>query len=354
MKLTLVDCAPPDQPGSMKEFGRMLEQALRTGGERGMAFERLPFYDPRPGLSMWQHHRWRLVKGTHILPAANDGWLHLLDGSMGAFIPGRFWSRTLVTVHDVIPALIQHGDLPGASPSLPARMLVRRSLALLRACKAIHVDSGQTGRDVARLTGRKDFTVIPLAVRSFARQRETIDLPARFMLHIGNNAAYKNRRGALEIFARFQAMQDVHLIMAGPTPDEELRRAAGNLSRVTFMNDVDDGTLATLYRKASLLLFPSIYEGFGMPVLEAMAHGCPVVCSDAGSLPEVAGDAALMAAPGEIDALARHGQALLEDVTLRESLVARGKARAATFSLSRMGNAFLDWYQRSTDNSSAA
>jgi alpha-1,3-rhamnosyl/mannosyltransferase len=92
------------------------------------------------------------------------------------------------------------------------------------------------------------------------------------------------------------------------------------------------------------LLFPSLYEGFGWPPLEAMAAGTPVVCSRAGSLDEVVGDAALTAEPDDAEALAWHAGSVLTDATLRATLVSRGLARAATFSWDRTADEMLAVY----------
>jgi glycosyltransferase involved in cell wall biosynthesis len=95
-----------------------------------------------------------------------------------------------------------------------------------------------------------------------------------------------------------------------------------------------------------VFLFPSIYEGFGWPPLEAMACGCPVVCSSSASLPEVVGDAALTAAVDDEAGLARLCGMVLSDRVLAESLIARGKQRASEFTLERMGKQLVDVYRR--------
>ena len=105
--------------------------------------------------------------------------------------------------------------------------------------------------------------------------------------------------------------------------------------QVRFLGYRPGRDLPALYRGAACLLFPSLFEGFGMPVLEAMASGCPVVCSNTTSLPEIAGDAALLVDPGDPEALAAAVHQLLTDPDLRAELIARGLERAAAFSWPR-------------------
>jgi len=113
---------------------------------------------------------------------------------------------------------------------------------------------------------------------------------------------------------------------------------------VDFVVQPDDVQLADLYRGACLLLFPSLYEGFGLPPLEAMAFGCPVVCSSAASLPEVVGRAALTCPPDDEEQMAGNCERILEDPALAERLIELGHRRARKFTLKRMAQGLLDAY----------
>ena len=108
--------------------------------------------------------------------------------------------------------------------------------------------------------------------------------PAVF--HVGHNGHYKNRAGVIRVFARIRAQTPARLVMAGPPPTAALRDLVKALhveGDVEFVENPDDAQLFRIYRDAAVFLFPSIYEGFGWPPLEAMALGCPVVCSTAAS-----------------------------------------------------------------------
>jgi glycosyltransferase involved in cell wall biosynthesis len=127
---------------------------------------------------------------------------------------------------------------------------------------------------------------------------------------------------------------DVQLLIAGGHGwlyEEIVAEAEKHADRVRILGYVDDADLPALYRGATLFVFPSLYEGFGLPVLEAMACGVPAVCSNASSLPEVAGDAALLVDPHDTDELTSAMVRGLEDTALRQEMVAKGLAQAAGF-----------------------
>jgi len=114
---------------------------------------------------------------------------------------------------------------------------------------------------------------------------------------------------------------------------------------VHFIGFVDDQDLPALYRGAVCVAFPSLYEGFGLPILEGMASGVPVLTSNLSSLPEVAGDAAIMVDPYDLDAITDGLQCLISDSTLRETLIQKGLARARQFTWEKSARQLLDIYQ---------
>ena len=131
-----------------------------------------------------------------------------------------------------------------------------------------------------------------------------------------------------------------------PTPGDRAAVEARALTdRVRFIGG-DDHDLARIYRAASVLVYPSLFEGFGLPPLEAMAHGCPVVAARAGAIPEVAGDAALLFEPTDLDALADALTLVLADGDRVASLRAAGRAWAATYTWDRTVAATLDGYRK--------
>jgi glycosyltransferase involved in cell wall biosynthesis len=137
--------------------------------------------------------------------------------------------------------------------------------------------------------------------------------------------------------------------MAGQPPGPELIsliRELGLTRYVHFMVNPEDDQIVELYHKAVLLLFPSIYEGFGWPPLEAMSCGCPVVCSTAGSLPEVVGEAALKSSAVNYDQMAENCIAVFEDAELANRLVQKGYEQVKKFGLERMGRELINVYMK--------
>jgi len=344
-RMTLIRTSPPLPPGSMTICASLLEEALGDGSSVGMQIRTCNFFDPAGG-SMQSHHLWRLRHASSFFTQHPSDRYHLIDGSMAAFLPRDVLEKTVVTVHDLIPLLQMQRRLPGR-PGPAGRWVIGRSLRALRNAAGLAAVSGHTRRDLSEQTGRDDIVVIPHPVRRLEENPvpACADLPERYLFHVGNNAVYKNRSGVLDVFARLQDLPDLHLILAGPPPTRDLKRISERLSRVRFEINPSDNQLSVLYKKASAFLFPSLYEGFGMPVLEAMAAGCPVVCSSAASLPEVAGEAAWFAPAGNGELLAQHCRTLLEDSARREDLILKGRKQAAQFTKERFAGDVQMWYR---------
>jgi glycosyltransferase involved in cell wall biosynthesis len=168
------------------------------------------------------------------------------------------------------------------------------------------------------------------------------------VLQLGR-AFYKNIPGVLRVLHRLRVGGlNARLVRTGrPIAGDERRLAEtlGVAHAVTELGAVPDDDLPALYNAVDLLLFPSLYEGFGWPPLEAMASGTPVVCSRAGSLDEVVAGAALTADPEDVEALAWHAGSLFTDARLRSALVERGLARSAQFHWEGTARAVVSVYQ---------
>jgi glycosyltransferase involved in cell wall biosynthesis len=172
------------------------------------------------------------------------------------------------------------------------------------------------------------------------RQRYLLNAP--FILYTGNIKPHKNIDRLIEAYAllRTRGFEDVKLLIIGEEVSKypNLRRLVHRFHlhpHVRFFGYVPDATLAALYRLAAVFVFPSLYEGFGLPPLEAMAAGAPVITSNVSSLPEVVGDAAIRIDPTDAGAIADAMARVLGDRALREDLVRRGEARVRAFSWER-------------------
>jgi glycosyltransferase involved in cell wall biosynthesis len=173
-----------------------------------------------------------------------------------------------------------------------------------------------------------------------------------YVLHVGAPQRRKNVEGLVEAFRRLgRRLPDHRLVLVGPPrgahdPVLRLVRRLSLGTRVRFLSAVPDQDLPAIYSAASVFAFPSLYEGFGMPILEAMSCGTPVVCSNATSLPEVAGNAAVLVDPRDTAALALELERVLDDPILHASLSLRGLVHAAPYSWERAARSTLEVYQR--------
>ncbi|MGH2487484.1 MAG: glycosyltransferase family 4 protein [Ktedonobacterales bacterium] len=265
----------------------------------------------------------------------------------------------VVTIHDL--AFLTNPEC--AVPAL-AEYLTHVVPRSLRRADRIIADSQRTADDlVERLNvPREKIRVIHLGMDSVftnARDaeaerelRERLRLTQPFILAVGTIEPRKNYRNLVAAFAQATREPDGPplLVIAGrkgwlyegvfaAVDDFDVRE------RVRFLDFIADGDLPTLYRAATALAMPSIYEGFGIPLVEAMACGTPVICSDAGPLPEVAGDAALIVPVSDLDALAVALYRVATDGELRRSLTARGLVRARNFSWTDAARAHLAVYR---------
>ncbi len=345
LKVGLVSTAASEQPGSMRAYADTLKQALELHA-LDIDAQLLELAPTTASGAIAQ----RLQLLTLPLKArfrggrAPDVW-HVLDGSRAYVACGLRRAPVVVTVHDIIPWLQAQGRFAGA-PAIgaAARWLWRRNARAMRNAAALVCVSHSTESNA-----RESFGVVTQACHVVASplprglsdelgRSSKVQREAGIMLHVGHDGFYKNRAQALRIFARLERTVAGQLVMIGPPPTAALLALAGELGvtdRVRWLGDADDADLADWYRRAALLVFPSLYEGYGWPVLEAMAFGLPVVCSNAGSLPEVAGDVVPCVAPDDIDGFVAHIEPLLREPALAAAASAAGLRRAAEFSSER-------------------
>jgi alpha-1,3-rhamnosyl/mannosyltransferase len=257
---------------------------------------------------------------------------------------------SVVTIHDCIHLLFPE-YLPNRGAYVYARammgMAARRSYRVLTVSEA-------SKRDLLRFfdISSHKVEVVPNAIEDLfwrdppeaelARVRAEYQLNGRFILFVGNLKPHKNVGRLIDAFARLRqrGVGDVSLVVVGddvsalPATQEAIR-VHGLAGHVRSLGYVPDPTLAVLYRLASVFAFPSLYEGFGLPVAEAMACGTPVVASNVSSVPEVAADAALLVDPLDVEAIADGLARVLTDDSFANALRERGPARAKRFSWER-------------------
>ncbi len=253
-------------------------------------------------------------------------------------VPLTFNGKMLVTVHDIMPTAMRH-----LSGGFKHDVYVRLMLAAIRqrAEKVITV-SKFTASELERLgrIPRSKMTTIYEGVdASWSKiERRASPRPKPYLLYVGLVKPHKNLLGLMKAFEKLTENLPHDLVVVGDrdkivTRDEESVRFSAKLGdRVVFTGRVSDDALEQYMANAAALVFPSFYEGFGLPPLEAMACGCPVVSSNAASMPEVCGDAALYFDPGNVDDMAAQIQRCVADESLRTQMILKGKLRAASFS----------------------
>ncbi|MFC1466787.1 MAG: glycosyltransferase family 4 protein [Candidatus Brachytrichaceae bacterium NZ_4S206] len=290
---------------------------------------------------------------------------------------------SVTTLFDAIPFLY-----PQYAPSLHARLSIHVLHRIaINASRRIITISQSAARELTHFfpAVAPRLTIVPLAAdpaftpqaeSHIARIRAQFDLPPRFALYLGSNKPHKNlerlieawqvviSNWRLEIGDSFQSpisnlQSPIPLIIAGHQdaryPEAQTRaQALGIAPWVRFIGGVSDAQAAALYSACDLFVYPSLHEGFGLTVLEAMACGAPVACSNRSSLPEVAGDAALLFDPEQPRAIAEACLRVLCDDVLRAQLRMRSLERAAKFSWRETARQTVDVYRSALERARSA
>ena len=331
-----------------------LGAAFQTSDHPNFKLKAVPLSDHALAVA-W--HRLRLPLFVELFTGPID-----LFHSPDFTLPPVLHARKLVTVHD-----LSFLRVPECFPDGLRRYLETAVPRAVHRADHVIADSHNTRRDLAELLGTSDdkITVIHSGVEPRFRPmsgksdqatlsivRRKYDLPERFIFSVSTVQPRKNYARLVEAFGMLStqlSVLDWSLVIAGGKgwlygEIFEHVRALNLEGQVRFLGFADDADLPALYNLSSLFAFPSLYEGFGLPPLEAMACGVPVVCSNASSLPEVVGDAALTVDPLDVSGLAEAMRSAIEDESLRTSLVKRGLRRAAAFTWPKAAQELLSVY----------
>ena len=263
--------------------------------------------------------------------------------------------RCVVTIHDLIPLLFPH-----YTPRALKTRLLFLFRAILRAVTAradkVLTVSDSSRADILRLLGapagdERNVIAIPNGVAAQFKPAQLPQNSPKRILFVGRFDPYKNVIGLLAAFDQLRKMMPgrARLVIAGasdPRYPEALAFARQHdLEKdIEWLGYVSGPQLVATYQQADVFVLPSRYEGFGLPVVEAMACGTPVVCSNVSSLPEIAGDAALQVAPDDVAGLAQALRRVLEEPELAATLRQKGLVRAAAFSWRRTAELTLRAY----------
>lgn len=338
--------------------GRDMPHAAGRAGQRNRAsgIERANWHEVCTRIDeRWWHRIWHRLK----LPLPVEwltGPVDLFHSPDFTLPPTRQGTRTLVTVHDLSFMRLPHCFAPTLLDYLNANVP-----AAIRRADRVLADSEHTRRDVIEMFGVPEArvqTVLSGVESRFkpiqdAEYLETIrrkyGLPPRFILSLGTIQPRKNYGTLIRALPHLRAT-DVSLVIVGGKGwlyediFEQIKTL--NLSeRVLFPGFVDDADLPALYNLAEVFALASLYEGFGLPPLEAMACGVPVITSNNSSLPEVIGDAGLLLEAGDTDAWVDALDRLLDGAALRHTLSERGRQRAARFTWHKAARDLLAAYE---------
>jgi len=304
----------------------------------------------------------RFVEYPRIAQAARADIYHIVDHGQAFLISSLDPRRTVITCHDLMLLVAASGQLGRREDAAVALQVFREVSAFLGKAAAIVADSERTRQDIVKhlRVPAERIDVIPLGLnqpfapsaqrRASGRARWQLE-HEKVVLQIGN-AFYKNVEACLHVLAALRARGVPAILLRAGRPlraDQAVYRLADRLgvrAHLRELGPLPDCDLPLLYNVADVLLFPSSYEGFGWPPLEAMASGTPVVCSRAGALAEFAAAASLTADPEDVDHLAHHVASVLSDPALADALRRRGLDHAASFTWDETARRMMDVYER--------
>lgn len=371
MRILLVGNYAPDRQESMARFCQILERGLSTQGievritRPGEFFTRwVSEYSP---LRKWFGYLDKLVLYPWRL-RMRARWadiVHICDHSNAPYVFATGSKKTLVTCHDLLAVRSSMGDFPENVTGWSGRLYQKLILRGLQRSAHIACASESTRNDVLRLVNKPPEQVSVVhnglnypytrmntdeAAQILAARGITRD--THFLLHVGGNQWYKNRMGVLHIFVELiqhAGQASLKLVLAGKALTDEMRAyiAEYNIgNRVFELQDVENEELRALYSCATGLLFPSLYEGFGWPVIEAQACGCPVYTSAHPPMTEIGGDCAVYIDPRSP---AKSATRIIEAILRGDGGGDDAVANAARFTTHRMIENYVRLYTTLTD-----
>jgi glycosyltransferase involved in cell wall biosynthesis len=343
MRILLVGNYEPDAQQSMSRYAEWLERTLKARGHAVTVARPQPFFSLLARRAALRKYLGYLDKFLLFPPklrrlARAHDLVHVLDHSNSMYLRSARSTPSLVTCHDVLAIRAARGEFSQSPTGWSGRLLQRWILGGLRGARHVVCVSSKTASDLKHLTGETgaEIRVVynPLnwgyrpggVLSDKLVARLGLSAGESYLLHVGGNQWYKNRVGAIRIFARLAERQEfanLRLVLAGKPWTAEMRAAVaaeGLEGRVVEAVGLDNEELQALYGNALALLFPSLEEGFGWPVLEAQACGCPVITTGRPPMSEVAGDAAIFIDPEDPSSAAEKiAQGLGERGALREA-----------------------------------
>ncbi|MFL6537857.1 MAG: glycosyltransferase family 4 protein [Chthoniobacterales bacterium] len=358
-----------DRQQSMQRFAMMMLLGLTSAGVRAELVQpesqlgRTNFGGAFFGKWLGYIDKFILFPRRLRREARKAALVHICDHSNAMYSRGLNDVPVLVTCHDLIAVRCALGEATDCPVSATGKLLQRWVLAGLRKASIVACDSHATLEDAHRLVaatgGRPRIEHVQLALsypyRKLAPEEASLrlrEIPilasnAEFVLHVGSNLKRKNRDAVLRVFARVAPKWSGLLVFAGEAASTELRDAAQRLGvgdRVIDVPNPSNELLEALYNRATALLYPSTFEGFGWPIIEAQACGCPVVCSDREPMREVSGGASLLRSVEDEEGFAADLLRLTDPVE-RASWSERGLQNAQRYDREQMIARYIELYR---------
>ncbi len=344
MRILLVANYELDGQQSMRRYAAWLGSVLIERGHNVLIARPEPFFSRlsrHAGLSKYLGYLDKFILFPPRLRRMARGrdLVHILDHSNSMYLRPVRRTPNLITCHDVLAIRSARGDFPDHPTGWSGRQLQKWILVGLRRARHITCVSAKTAADLKALTGETGAMVRVIPNALTWNYSPVAEMPEglcdrmglkpgeRFLLHVGGNQWYKNRAGAVRIFAQLiwhGEFASAKLILAGKSWTPGLRaevREEGVADRTIEARELPNEDLQALYSHAAALLYPSLEEGFGWPILEAQACGCPVITTGRPPMSEVAGEAAILIDPSDIAAAAA---AICTGLERRDELRAAG------------------------------
>jgi glycosyltransferase involved in cell wall biosynthesis len=362
MKILLIGNYTPDRQHSMLRFAAMLRDGLAARGHEVQLLQAKPVFGRNGGKWRAYLDKFMLFPTTLRRAAEWADVVHICDHSNAMYAAHLRGKPHVVTCHDLLAVRGALGEPTDCPATFTGRFLQRWILRSLKRAQMVACVSAATRADLLRLAGSEMESrscVVPLGVPATmhaldsdaAQKRLTAQCGVTsgrpFLLNVGSSLRRKNRDGALRIFQKVSRQLDCDLVFAGDSLSPELKQLKAELGlngNVIEVPQPSDATLEALYSGAFALLYPTKFEGFGWPAIEAQSCGCPVVSSNSTSIPEVMGDSALLRVPEDEEGFAADVLRLTDTATRRE-LIARGFENVKRFTPERMVNRYLELYQ---------
>ncbi len=364
----------------MLGFARMLRNGLEQTGLNISECYPKSFFGRFSGNSS-RFRKWLAYVDKYLIFPATIGKLlknlspdlvHLCDHSNSVYIPSFGNVAKLVTCHDVIAIRSALEDFPQTKIGGMGKKLQARIFRNLKQADHVTCDSENSRQDLQNLAPclRNKSNVVHLGFNQpMQRMKEdeakrvmsslALSSSTPFLLHVGNDAWYKNRCGLLEIYSTHRKMfgAGMKLLLVGPPLNERQRSFAskeGFMDEIVRIDQVSTELLRALYSTAQALIFPSLYEGFGWPPLEAQSCGCPVVASPLGSLSEILEKGGILIDPENYGGYTEAINRLETDVGFRDQEIEKGFSNARRFDAKKTVAEYLTVYERVIQSQSSS